>query len=213
VCVVETCGFRIRPLDTTNRSKRTEDEVVLHDQSKSGEKTSEHNSEAVAAANVQCHLCTILLGVCASRLSTRGSCCGSGIASKSVVDNLSSCTSCCTSWDIGGSRGSTACDVDSGGVLGSAWMIGSASTLAWCVAIARCHALVSVFLTFEVWERLGVFACIWAQSVPTDTLVGQCFLLRVSIEVSLLHRKSYRITIIGSSGRRFTRKLQAEQRT
>lgn len=138
--------------------------TVLHDQSKSSKYATEHDHQAIAAPQGQDCLSTAVLGACC--------CCGS-CTTKASVYNASCSTSSsrregCACRGRGGG-----CSVDSGRILCTAGMLGSASTLASCVSRASSYALVAIFCANEIWKSLGELGGIGRQPISADTIVGE----------------------------------------
>jgi hypothetical protein len=171
------------------RNRSSSPKLVLHDQRKSSEDTSEHNNKAVAASEVESSLCTTLgrggWGSCRCRSSAN-----SGI-------NNTRCTTSSASWEGCRCLG-CACGryINSGGVLCTARMVISASTLACGIAVTCSNTLIAIFDAEEIWKSLRVFGCIRGYAVTTDAIVSELV----------------RVAVISFCGRRCTRKLQAEQR-
>lgn len=164
--------------------------AILHDQSKTGEEASEHDSQTVTASEIDGSLGTTLG-------RGRSCCCSSSTSTQTGVDNTS-CSGCSTGRDCGcGLSRRCGGDVHSCRVLSTARVLASAVTLALSVASTSSNTLDAILRANEVWESLRVFGGIGLLSVSADTVIGQ----------------SGWVAIVGISGRRcYSWQLKAEQR-
>jgi len=152
------------PRDNQNVNTLLSPRSSSHDQGEPSKKTSKDNSETIAPPKIQSHIGAALLSTTTRGRSRRSS------TKPSIHHTIWATSSPCRNFCGRGHRGRGCC-VDSRGVLGTAWVVRTACTLACLVIVACRNALGAELGAFEVWDRLGVVCKTRGEAVSTDAVV------------------------------------------